>query len=210
MEEIRSPARGAAGGSRKASGTRNSEEIMQSARTGLSFTRCGSLGRANPERRRHPVPDLRHRAEADTGRDRADDVGRARIPFECCFARGLGILLLVCTALYAYPRTSILGRDPADRLSWRRRRNASARGSPVFSHLLFGVYLGLMLWGGLFLRDHAAALARAVAKLAFAPFASLADGAENPAVDVEPAVSCSSCSRDRIGSEYLEQRQCVS
>ena len=26
-------------------------------------------------------------------------------------------------------------------------------GSPVFSHLLFGVYLGLMIWGGLYLRD---------------------------------------------------------
>jgi hypothetical protein len=25
--------------------------------------------------------------------------------------------------------------------------------SPVFSHLLFGLYLGLMVWGGLFLRD---------------------------------------------------------
>jgi hypothetical protein len=26
-------------------------------------------------------------------------------------------------------------------------------GSPTFSHLLFGLYLGLMVWGGLYLRD---------------------------------------------------------
>ena len=26
-------------------------------------------------------------------------------------------------------------------------------GSPLFSHLLFGVYLGIMLWCGLYLRD---------------------------------------------------------
>ncbi|HVY79501.1 MAG TPA: DoxX family protein [Steroidobacteraceae bacterium] len=26
-------------------------------------------------------------------------------------------------------------------------------GSPLFSHVLFGVYLGLFAWGGLFLRD---------------------------------------------------------
>ena len=26
-------------------------------------------------------------------------------------------------------------------------------GSPVFTHLLFGLYLGLLAWGGLFLRD---------------------------------------------------------
>ena len=26
-------------------------------------------------------------------------------------------------------------------------------GSPVFSHMLFGLYLGLLAWGGLYLRD---------------------------------------------------------
>ena len=26
-------------------------------------------------------------------------------------------------------------------------------GSPLFSHLLFGLYLGLLAWGGLYLRD---------------------------------------------------------
>jgi hypothetical protein len=26
-------------------------------------------------------------------------------------------------------------------------------GSPVFTHLLFGFYLGLLVWGGLYLRD---------------------------------------------------------
>ena len=26
-------------------------------------------------------------------------------------------------------------------------------GSPLFTHLLFGAYLGLLLWGGLYLRD---------------------------------------------------------
>jgi hypothetical protein len=26
-------------------------------------------------------------------------------------------------------------------------------GSPLFTHVLFGVYLGLLAWGGLWLRD---------------------------------------------------------
>jgi hypothetical protein len=26
-------------------------------------------------------------------------------------------------------------------------------GSPLLSHVLFGVYLGVILWGGLYLRD---------------------------------------------------------
>jgi hypothetical protein len=37
------------------------------------------------------------------------------------------------------------------------RRGAGAThlraGSPVVTHLFFGVYLGLMVWGGLLLRD---------------------------------------------------------
>ena len=28
-------------------------------------------------------------------------------------------------------------------------------GAPLFSHVLFGVYLGLFMWGGLWLRDPA-------------------------------------------------------
>jgi hypothetical protein len=26
-------------------------------------------------------------------------------------------------------------------------------GSPLFSHVLFGFYLGVLIWGGLYLRD---------------------------------------------------------
>ena len=35
-------------------------------------------------------------------------------------ARTLGVITIVCTVLYSIPPTSILGRDPADRLSRRR------------------------------------------------------------------------------------------
>jgi hypothetical protein len=68
-------------------------------------------------------------------------------------ARPLGILTLVCTILYAVPRTSVLGAilltGYLGGSVWTHLRI----GSPVFSHLLFGVYLGLMIWGGLYLRD---------------------------------------------------------
>ena len=74
-------------------------------------------------------------------------------PSSVGFARGLGILLLVCTALYAYPRTSILGAILLTGYLGGAIATHLRVGSPVFSHLLFGVYLGLMLWGGLFLRD---------------------------------------------------------
>jgi hypothetical protein len=48
----------------------------------------------------------------------------------------LAALLLGSTLLYAVRRTALLGAI-----------------SPLFSHILFGVYLGLFVWGGLWLRD---------------------------------------------------------
>lgn len=68
-------------------------------------------------------------------------------------ARGLGILGLVCTALYAYPRTSILGAILLSGYLGGTVATHLRVGSPVFSHMLFGVYLGVLLWAGLYLRD---------------------------------------------------------
>jgi hypothetical protein len=74
-------------------------------------------------------------------------------PATAGFARGLGILLLVCTALYAYPRTAILGAILLTGYLGGAIATHVRIGSPLFSHTLFGFYLGLMLWGGLYLRD---------------------------------------------------------
>jgi hypothetical protein len=68
-------------------------------------------------------------------------------------SRGLGILTLVITGLYAIPRTSILGAILLTGLMGGAMASHLRVGSPVFSHLLFGLYLGVMIWGGLYLRD---------------------------------------------------------
>jgi DoxX-like family len=68
-------------------------------------------------------------------------------------ARTLGILTLVCTILYAIPRTSVLGAILLTGYLGGAVATHMRAGSPLFSHLMFGVYLGLMIWGGLFLRD---------------------------------------------------------
>lgn len=68
-------------------------------------------------------------------------------------ARGLGILTLVCVVLYAYPRTAVLGAILLTGLFGGAITTHLRVGSPIFSHVLFGFYLGLLLWGGLFLRD---------------------------------------------------------
>jgi hypothetical protein len=74
-------------------------------------------------------------------------------PATAAFARGLGILGLICTALYAFPRTSVLGAILLTGYLGGTIATHLRAGSPVLSHLLFGAYLGLMLWGGLYLRD---------------------------------------------------------
>lgn len=66
---------------------------------------------------------------------------------------GLGVLTLVCAVLYAFPRTSILGAILLTGLLGGAIATHLRVGSPAFSHLLFGGYLGLMAWGGLWLRD---------------------------------------------------------
>ncbi|MDB5536029.1 MAG: hypothetical protein JWQ65_904 [Devosia sp.] len=69
------------------------------------------------------------------------------------YARLLGALGLGATLLYAIPRTSILG---AVLLTAYLGGAVSAHlriGSPLFTHDLFGVYMGLFAWGGIWLRN---------------------------------------------------------
>ena len=68
-------------------------------------------------------------------------------------ARTLGILTLGCTILYAIPATSILGAILLTGYLGGAMATHLRVDDPLFSHTLFGFYLGLMAWGGLYLRD---------------------------------------------------------
>ncbi|HYK38070.1 DoxX family protein [Alloacidobacterium sp.] len=64
-----------------------------------------------------------------------------------------GIVLLICTILYAVPWTAILGAilltgylGGAVAVQWRV-------GNPLFAETLFPVYMGILLWAGVYLRD---------------------------------------------------------
>jgi hypothetical protein len=65
----------------------------------------------------------------------------------------LGVVLLGSTLLYALPRTSLLGAVLLTGYLGGAVATHARIGSPVFSHTLFGVYVGLSVWGGLWLRD---------------------------------------------------------
>jgi hypothetical protein len=68
-------------------------------------------------------------------------------------ARTLGVLTLICTLLYAFPRTAVLGAILLTGYIGGAIYVHVRAGSPMLSHTLFGVYLALLAWGGLWLRD---------------------------------------------------------
>jgi hypothetical protein len=82
-----------------------------------------------------------------------DTLAQLGYPGTVALARGLGILTLVGTGLYAWPRTSTLGAILLTGLFGGAMATHLRIGNPLFSHFLFGAYLGLLAWGGLYLRD---------------------------------------------------------
>ena len=65
----------------------------------------------------------------------------------------LGVLELMCLALYLLPQTAVLGA-----ILWTGYLGGAVAthvriGNPMLSHALFPVYVGALLWLGLWLRD---------------------------------------------------------
>ena len=65
----------------------------------------------------------------------------------------LGIVLLICTIFYVVPRTSVLGAILLTGYLGGAVATHVRVGDPLFTHALFPVYLGVMIWLGLYLRD---------------------------------------------------------
>ncbi len=65
----------------------------------------------------------------------------------------LGVIEAACVVLYLVPRTAVLGAVLLTGLLGGAIATHVRVGDPLFSHVLFGVYVGLMAWGGLWLRD---------------------------------------------------------
>jgi hypothetical protein len=65
----------------------------------------------------------------------------------------LGIVLLVCTVLYLIPRSSVFGAILLTGYLGGAVATHVRVGDALFSHVLFPVYLGVLVWLGLYLRD---------------------------------------------------------
>jgi hypothetical protein len=68
-------------------------------------------------------------------------------------AIGIGLLQLVCLAVYVIPRTSVLGAILLTGYLGGAVATQVRVSDPLFTHVLFPAYIGAMLWGGLYLRD---------------------------------------------------------
>jgi hypothetical protein len=66
---------------------------------------------------------------------------------------GMGIVLLACVILYVIPQTSVLGAILLTGYLGGAVATHVRVGDPLLTHTLFPVYVGVLIWLGLYLRD---------------------------------------------------------
>ena len=84
-----------------------------------------------------------------------DTMAQLGWPSDAATARTLGLIMLGSVLLYAYPPTALLGAILITGYLGGAVATHARIGSPLFTHTLFGVYIGLLAWGGLWLRSPA-------------------------------------------------------
>jgi hypothetical protein len=77
----------------------------------------------------------------------------AHLGWSLSLAPVLGTILLVSTVLYVIPITSVFGAIVLTGYLGGAVSTHLRAGDPLFSHVLFPTYLGVLLWGGLYLRE---------------------------------------------------------
>jgi hypothetical protein len=79
--------------------------------------------------------------------------GMNKLGYPLSLSSVIGIVLLVCVVVFAIPRTSILGAILLTGYLGGAVASQLRVGLPLFSNVLFPVYMGVLIWGGLFLRE---------------------------------------------------------
>jgi hypothetical protein len=79
--------------------------------------------------------------------------GTTQLGYPASVLTAIGIIQVVCLIAYLVPRTAVLGA-----ILWTGYLGGAIAthvrvGSPLFTHILFPIYVAALLWGGLYLRD---------------------------------------------------------
>ena len=65
----------------------------------------------------------------------------------------IGTILLLCVLVHVVPRTAVLGAVLLTGYLGGAIATHLRLGDPLLSHVLFPIYVAVLLWGGLYLRD---------------------------------------------------------
>ena len=79
-----------------------------------------------------------------------------KIGYPLAAIRPIGLIALLCTVLYALPRTAVLGAVLLTGFYGGAVASKIRIEDPLFSSILFAVYMGFIAWAGLYLRDERA------------------------------------------------------
>ncbi|HMF76642.1 MAG TPA: DoxX family protein [Bryobacteraceae bacterium] len=79
--------------------------------------------------------------------------GTTQLGYPASTLLGIGLLQFICLVLYLVPRTALIGA-----ILWTGYLGGAVAthvrvGSPLFTHILFPLYVAALLWAGLWLRD---------------------------------------------------------
>jgi hypothetical protein len=77
-----------------------------------------------------------------------------KIGYPVAAIRPIGFIALLCTILYAIPRTAVLGAVLLTGFYGGAVASKIRIEDPLFSSILFAVYFGSIAWAGLYLRDN--------------------------------------------------------
>jgi len=79
--------------------------------------------------------------------------GTARLGYPVSSIVPIGVILALCVAAYVIPRTAIIGAVLLTGYLGGAIATHLRVGDPVFSHTVFPIYVAVLIWGGLLLRD---------------------------------------------------------
>ena len=77
----------------------------------------------------------------------------AKLHLPLSLAVDLGIVELLCIVLYVFPRTEILGAALLTGYLGGAVAIQLTTSNSLFGEILFPVYVGVFIWGGLYMRD---------------------------------------------------------